>query len=314
MPILRARGLFRTEYTGRTLRDHLGLERPASQYAPHAARGEDRMSFRALPTPGPHRRPGQPADPRRDDVRRVGQPRPRRVDRDHPPRARRRDQRHRHRRRLRPRRVRGDRRQGAAGPQGQPRRRLPRHQVPRQHARRGPQPGGQLAPLDRPRGRGLAAPAPDRPHRPLPGAPPAPRGRHRRDPRRAHRPRAAGQDPLHRHVDVPALAGRRGAVGRREAPARAPGLRAAAVLDPRPRGGARHPADRAEVRHRRAAVEPARGRLALGPLPPRRGARGHLEPAATASPRGTTRPPRRTRSSSRRSTSCRSSPTRPACR
>ena len=29
------RGLFRTEYTGTTLRDHLGLERPASQYAPH---------------------------------------------------------------------------------------------------------------------------------------------------------------------------------------------------------------------------------------------------------------------------------------
>ncbi|GAA2373367.1 monooxygenase [Catellatospora methionotrophica] len=38
VPILRRRGLFRTEYTGTTLRDHLGLERPASQYAavPHA--------------------------------------------------------------------------------------------------------------------------------------------------------------------------------------------------------------------------------------------------------------------------------------
>ena len=34
VPILRARGLFRTEYTGTTLRDHLGLDRPASQYAP----------------------------------------------------------------------------------------------------------------------------------------------------------------------------------------------------------------------------------------------------------------------------------------
>ena len=34
VPILRARGLFRSEYTGRTLRDHLGLERPPSQYAP----------------------------------------------------------------------------------------------------------------------------------------------------------------------------------------------------------------------------------------------------------------------------------------
>lgn len=33
VPILRARGLFRTEYTGTTLRDHYGLSRPASQYA-----------------------------------------------------------------------------------------------------------------------------------------------------------------------------------------------------------------------------------------------------------------------------------------
>lgn len=30
---VQARGLFRTEYTGRTLRDHLGLSRPLSQYA-----------------------------------------------------------------------------------------------------------------------------------------------------------------------------------------------------------------------------------------------------------------------------------------
>ncbi|MFI8873869.1 LLM class flavin-dependent oxidoreductase [Streptomyces sp. NPDC055243] len=32
VPILRARGLFRTEYTGTTLRDHYGLARPESQY------------------------------------------------------------------------------------------------------------------------------------------------------------------------------------------------------------------------------------------------------------------------------------------
>ncbi len=32
VPILRSRGLFRSEYTGRTLRDHYGLERPANQY------------------------------------------------------------------------------------------------------------------------------------------------------------------------------------------------------------------------------------------------------------------------------------------
>ncbi|MFJ5120573.1 LLM class flavin-dependent oxidoreductase [Kitasatospora sp. NPDC088548] len=33
VPALRERGLFRTRYTGRTLRDHLGLIRPASRYA-----------------------------------------------------------------------------------------------------------------------------------------------------------------------------------------------------------------------------------------------------------------------------------------
>jgi hypothetical protein len=33
VPILQDRGLFRTEYTGSTLREHYGLARPASQYA-----------------------------------------------------------------------------------------------------------------------------------------------------------------------------------------------------------------------------------------------------------------------------------------
>ena len=37
LPELRRRGLFRTEYEGRTLREHLGLLRPPSRYA--AARG-----------------------------------------------------------------------------------------------------------------------------------------------------------------------------------------------------------------------------------------------------------------------------------
>ena len=37
LPELRRRGLFRTEYEGRTLRDHLGLERPASRYVAAAA-------------------------------------------------------------------------------------------------------------------------------------------------------------------------------------------------------------------------------------------------------------------------------------
>ncbi|WP_043650240.1 LLM class flavin-dependent oxidoreductase [Nocardia thailandica] len=37
VPILRERGLFRTEYTGTTLRDHLGLPRPAGRRAPVSA-------------------------------------------------------------------------------------------------------------------------------------------------------------------------------------------------------------------------------------------------------------------------------------
>jgi alkanesulfonate monooxygenase len=32
LPELRKRGLFRTEYEGRTLREHLGLKRPVSRY------------------------------------------------------------------------------------------------------------------------------------------------------------------------------------------------------------------------------------------------------------------------------------------
>jgi hypothetical protein len=38
IPILRKRGLFRTEYAGRTLRDHYGISRPDSQFAVAAAR------------------------------------------------------------------------------------------------------------------------------------------------------------------------------------------------------------------------------------------------------------------------------------
>ena len=33
VPILRKRGLFREEYSGKTLREHYGLERPASLYS-----------------------------------------------------------------------------------------------------------------------------------------------------------------------------------------------------------------------------------------------------------------------------------------
>jgi FMN-dependent oxidoreductase (nitrilotriacetate monooxygenase family) len=39
IPIFRRRGLFRTEYTGQTLRDHYGLSRPASQFTATCPRG-----------------------------------------------------------------------------------------------------------------------------------------------------------------------------------------------------------------------------------------------------------------------------------
>jgi hypothetical protein len=41
IPELQRRGLFRTEYEGRTLREHLGLARPASRYAKPQGRGND---------------------------------------------------------------------------------------------------------------------------------------------------------------------------------------------------------------------------------------------------------------------------------
>ena len=114
---------------------------------------------------------------------------------DHPRGAGRRDQLHRHRRRLRAGRVGGDRRQGARGRPA--RRRDPRHQVPQRDGR-GPQPAGQLAPLDHPRGGGFAAAAGHRLDRPLPGPPPRSAHRHRGDAVGAQRPRAPGQGPLHR--------------------------------------------------------------------------------------------------------------------
>ena len=90
--------------------------------------------------------------PRRDDVRRVGQPRPRRLDPDHPRGARRRDQLHRHRRRLLAGRVGGDRRQGPrrAGATTSCSRRSSTARWARTRTAR------QLAPLDHPGGRGRA--------------------------------------------------------------------------------------------------------------------------------------------------------------
>ena len=41
VPELQRRGLYRTAYEGRTLRENLGLPRPASRYAPGAARAAE---------------------------------------------------------------------------------------------------------------------------------------------------------------------------------------------------------------------------------------------------------------------------------
>ena len=259
---------------------------------------------------GSHRRVGQQVLSRRDDVRRVGQPGPRRVDPDHPRGARRRDQLHRHRRRLRAGRVRGDRRQGAR--RRPARRRHPRHQVPQRDGR-GPQPAGQLAPLDHPRGRGLAAAVGHRLDRPLPGPPPRSAHGHRGDAVGAQRPRAPGQGPLHRPLHVPRQPHRRGAMGRARPRPPAVRHRAAAVLGPRPRRRGRRPAHVLAARHGRHVLQPADRRLAVRPL-----AQGHRAAVLLARRAGcpsasiSHSPP--TSASSTPSSTSRSSPTRRASR
>ena len=172
------------------------------------------------------------------------------------------DELRRHRRRLQRRRVRGDRRQGAQRP---PRRRRAGDEV--LHADgRGPEPARRLAALDRPGGRGLAAPAGHRLDRPLPGPPPRPGHRRRGDARRADRPRPAGQGPLHRILVVLGQPDRRGAVDRARAQPAALPHRAAALLPADPRHRARRPACRAAARHGHPHLQPAGRRLAVRQL------------------------------------------------
>ena len=220
-------------------------------------------------------------------------------------------QRHRHRRRLRPRRVGGDRRQGAQGPA---RRGRARHQVPRLHVRRGPQHGGQLAPLDHPRRRGLAAAAPDRPHRPLPGAPPASR-------------RSTSTTPSARCPTSCTPARSATSVRRRSCPRRSsrpsgwPGSVTASARSPSSRRTASWP-----VRWSATCCRPRRG-TDWGSCPGRRWRAGGSRVATAAartprssprappgSRRATTRRRRRTGRSWRRCTRCRTWPTRPGCR
>ena len=212
---------------------------------------------------GTHRRPGLKALPRHDDVRRLGQHRPRRLDPHHPRRARRRDQLRRHRRRLLRRRVRGDRRQGAQGP---PRRRRAGHQVLRADGR-GPQPARRLAALDHRRGRELAAAPGHRLDRPLPDAPPRSRTptstrRSARSPTSSSRARSATsarrRSPPAQIVEAQwAARDRRLERFRTEQPPYSLLVRGI-ELDVLP--------DRAAPRHGHPHLQPARRRLAVGQL------------------------------------------------
>ena len=81
---------------------------------------------------------------------------------------------------------------------GPARRRRARHQVLRPDGRRTRTSPAGSRPLDHAGVRGQPAPARHRPHRPLPDPPARPDDRHRRDARRAVRPRPPGQGPLPR--------------------------------------------------------------------------------------------------------------------
>ena len=172
----------------------------------------------------------------------------------------------------------------------------------------------ELAPLDPARVRGQPAAPRHRLHRPVPDAPPASRHRHRRDPRRAHRPGASGQGPLHRELHLPRLGDRRGAVGVRAAQPRALRVRAAAVLDPRARHRGRRAPHVREVRHRGDPVEPARRRLAVGQVaqgcrrPHQPSREPHPDPLRPVAPRqpAEARRRRRARAARRRAPGCRS--------
>ena len=145
----------------------------------------------------------------------------------------------------------------------------------------------QLAAEHHARRRGVVAPAAHRPHRPVPAALLGPGHADRRDPAGARRPRAAGQGPLHRLLELPRLP-----TGPLDRPVR--GARHGAVrlgpaplqpVVPRERTGA-VPAVR-RGRHRGDPVQPARRRIPLRQAPPRITDRGdpvHARPRRRAVP------------------------------
>ena len=120
------------------------------------------------------------------------------------------------------------------------------------------------------RGREQPAAAEDRLDRPLPDPPPRARHRHRRDARRAERP---GPRRARSATSAPRRSRRSQIVEAqwvaRAARPRAVRLRAAAVLDPRPGDRERRAADLPALRDGRDPVEPARRRLADRALPAR---------------------------------------------
>ncbi len=211
-----------------------------------------------------HRHTGVAAVPRGHDVRRLGQPRPRRLRPHRAQRARRRDQLRRHGRRLLGRRVRGDRSQGPG--RGPARRRGAGDQGPRRHGG-GSQHVGQLPALDHARS-GIEPPAPaHRLDRPVPDPPARSHLRHRRDPGCADRSGAPGQGAGHRLLHVPGGSDRGVALGGRAPRARALRLRAAAVLHRGPGYRARRPAGLQPPRHGRHRLEPPERRMAHRPVP-----------------------------------------------
>ena len=163
------------------------------------------------------------------------------------------------------------------------------------------------------RGRGLAAAPGHRLDRPLPDPSPRPGHRHRRDARRADRPRPAGQGPLHRLVVVlrPARS------SRRSGPPATGAWSASAPSSRRTRCSSRGieldvlPTARAP-RHGHPHLQPAGRRLALGPLERRQRRRPRRR--ASGWPRASTCRCPRTSASSRPSSARASSPTTPACR
>ena len=221
----------------------------------------------------PHRSQGQPALPRRDDVRRVGQPRPRRLrsasstarstpasTSSTPPTS-----------------TRAGESEEIVGKALAGGRRDDVVLATKVHGTDGrrPQPARQLAPLDHARGREQPAPAGHRLHRPVPDPPP------RADTDIDETLGAltdlvrAGQGPLLRLLDVPGPADRRGAVGGASGAA-ASGSCASSRRTRSSPAAIEHDVlpTCAALRHGRDPVEPARRRLAVGPLPQGRRAAG----------------------------------------